>query len=562
MVAQSLYVNTVAPADGALAAGSQTRRRKPGCLLQPSSTGQLLEGNPASPVDAAVGAGTQLVTKCQNYRTSQGCFSQLSSPPKLSQDNENPVQTEVENTSCGSTISSAEQPSSVKSDSFGNYCDDDSDGELVIIDDNDKYISLDKPAGDEDTTSGSSTSDKIEMPTVIQEEEQSEDHVTSPRNGSRNETQQKMEHGKLWLSRSLIFINTTLSVVALSSIEEAYQKHCKETGKEALTTPVLARLIHSLFSDAIKCRLGPRGNQKIHYRKLQLKQTTVSFSQSTINTSENSTASVNSVNDSVDPTSDEIFNIYKQEERQPEDSGKQEHKNIKDKESVDEPEVRTNHVAVTEKDEKKEEKTGISETPSRENQMSQISMDDKEGCEIAAERLSKVLKWISNQGRKDVLLQVFAHSASCQLPSCTPVCLMFRRVRRHVVAARHSCSVLRVYSTLLRMHVSSCKSSDCGLPACPALRATKPVKRSIEQQENPSKRPAVSSGGVRFPSTLALAPRSPPSSLPGSPVNSPPLSPEVLSQGGEPHWQTHTPVQYVIVPVMPVIMPLPENRGA
>lgn len=95
-------------------------------------------------------------------------------------------------------------------------------------------------------------------------------------------------------------------------------------------------------------------------------------------------------------------------------------------------------------------------------------------CEINTQSLLQILEWFANHDGTNVLLYEFAHSASCQKKTCTPICLMFRRVRHHVVVSRHPhCSVLILYSTLLHTHVSSCVNDDCGLPACHRLKTTR-----------------------------------------------------------------------------------------
>lgn len=446
-------------------------------------------------------------------------------------------------------------------ESFSQDSDDGCEGEL-IIDDEEDDTSVSPPMA-----SSGSASDN-----AVQECEQNVCFSTHHRNGARNEAQQKMEEGKQWLTKSLMFVNTVLSVVPLSSIEEAYQTYCKETKKEPLTTPVLARFIRGLFPGAVKCRLGSRGSQRIHYRNLQLKslkvqaQASIGMSESIEKSGhlcETSTSIDAPVNDNVSPTVQESTNTSGQEEIQHIEDCFEEKENSKEF-IVPHEGGETQHIsAAGEKcDEKQEGKISTTEAPKQKNLKSQITREDnQEGCQPAAQRLSEVLRWIFSQGRKDVLLREFAHSASCQVLTCTPLCQMFRRIRRHVVAARHSCSVLRIYSMLLRLHVSSCNNSDCGLPACPALRATRPVKRSLGQQGNSPKRSAVQRpGGVLRPSSLALAPRSPATSLPGSPVNSPPASPEHFPHARGLNWPAQTgQVQYVIVPVM---MPFSDNRGA
>ena len=99
--------------------------------------------------------------------------------------------------------------------------------------------------------------------------------------------------------------------------------------------------------------------------------------------------------------------------------------------------------------------------------------DEVESCKHAAKRLSHVITWMKDNGHTKILLRDFAHSASCAVTKCSPFCMMFRRVRRHVVSTKHQCVLLRLYSLLLRLHVNSCNNDNCGLQACPTLRANK-----------------------------------------------------------------------------------------
>ena len=102
-------------------------------------------------------------------------------------------------------------------------------------------------------------------------------------------------------------------------------------------------------------------------------------------------------------------------------------------------------------------------------------------CLEAAKKLQQVLKYIHGQGKKEMLLRDFALSASCSKATCYPICLMFRRVRRHVVGHHGPCAVLRLYAMLLKLHVAKCTKMDCGLPACPALQKT----RKRDQRQAP-----------------------------------------------------------------------------
>jgi len=136
--------------------------------------------------------------------------------------------------------------------------------------------------------------DRLVMADVKEEEEDEEDDLevggqdveeySSPRHSGeesqaakkgrggpswRKKSQQKMDHAKQWIVDSFLLVTTTVSMVSLSDIEKAYNSACRREGREPLTMYVLARLVHQHFPEAGKCRLGSRGNQKIHYSKLQ-----------------------------------------------------------------------------------------------------------------------------------------------------------------------------------------------------------------------------------------------------------------------------------------------------
>ena len=109
----------------------------------------------------------------------------------------------------------------------------------------------------------------------------------------------------------------------------------------------------------------------------------------------------------------------------------------------------------------------------------------------AAKRLSHVITWMKDNGHTKILLRDFAHSASCGVIKCSPFCMMFRRVRQHVVSVKHQCVLLRLYTLLLHLHVNSCTNNNCGLQACPTLRAKKSVKGTpLESTKTVAKRPS------------------------------------------------------------------------
>ena len=96
-----------------------------------------------------------------------------------------------------------------------------------------------------------------------------------------------------------------------------------------------------------------------------------------------------------------------------------------------------------------------------------------EYCIKSTRRLSKVITWIKDKGDSKMLLREFAHSASCKNRNCRPFCKLFQRGRKHVMSAKHKCTLLRLYSLLLRLHVNACTDNNCGLEACPILRSKK-----------------------------------------------------------------------------------------
>ena len=91
-------------------------------------------------------------------------------------------------------------------------------------------------------------------------------------------------------------------------------------------------------------------------------------------------------------------------------------------------------------------------------------------CQDSARRLTHVMNWMKMNNEMPRFLKLFAHSASCRIRQCSAFCQMFKRTRQHVVEARHRCSSMRVYQVLLKLHVKSCTSNECGLPSCLILR--------------------------------------------------------------------------------------------
>ncbi|KAK4311125.1 hypothetical protein Pmani_017358 [Petrolisthes manimaculis] len=302
------------------------------------------------------------------------------------------------------------------------------------------------------------------------------------RSDLRNESLKKMRDGKAWLIKTLIFVESAVCSLSLCEVVDEYRSYCRSTNRTPVTTPVLARLIRSVFSSATKCRVGPRGSQKIHYRNLQWRQDACNCSiskslekpEETVSSNEFQKVElfVSSCNQDQEKTQLEDHqdsqvihseSLYKncievnvkQEsvDSLKDDDDKQVQENRKDLDPYsDEKESKSSE----EREEEQEGKLLVEEAPDRRNPGEEAQIKDNQGeCETAANGLSRVIKWMYEQNKMMTLLQYFAHSASCRNQTCSPICLMFRRVRRHVVGARHACSVLQVYSTLLRTHVST-----------------------------------------------------------------------------------------------------------
>ena len=124
-----------------------------------------------------------------------------------------------------------------------------------------------------------------------------------------------------------------------------------------------------------------------------------------------------------------------------------------------------------------EESEGKSDSVRDPNlQLLDNSVPIAEFCKGAAKRLSNVISWVKENEHTELFLRDFAHSASCKNINCNPFCKMFKRLRKHVMSAKHSCSLLRLYSLVLRLHVNTCTNNNCGLNACPILRTRKQLK--------------------------------------------------------------------------------------
>lgn len=358
----------------------------------------------------------------------------------------------------------------------------------------------------------------------------------------RSESVKKMRDGKSWLVTTLVFVDSALSCVSLREVVDQYRAHCRITKRGPVTTPVLARLIRSVFPGANKCRVGPRGSQKIHYRSLQWLQDASAFC-----TSETQELEVQSNQyelqegthrKSVSLTSEvkplisggSVCNQNQEQAQQEEEQQEFKegnHESLSKKQIKGEMMDEKSFILISKSEDSVEGDSAKKEKEPKEERSKDLGQQGKNGknesceetegqqednlltaeapeggdfrtgageqdnqgdCEAAAEGLSRVIKWMFEQNKMNNLLLYFSHSASCRNQICSPICLMFRRVRRHVVGARHACSVLQVYATLLRTHVASCNSENCGLPACPALRATQLKKRMIGEKVGTNKR--------------------------------------------------------------------------
>lgn len=318
---------------------------------------------------------------------------------------------------------------------------DDQDTKLVIVDSEED----DRKEGQEDAD---------DLSSGISDE--SQDGKVDRNPGWRKKSQQKMEYGKRWIASKLVSASTGGCMVPLSVIESTYLADCKREGQEPLLLSVLARLLHQQFPEAGKCRLGPRGNQKIHYSKLSLKVS---------NPSQQSNSATTPLTPAADERAEKTpFEGSTSPQMQSDGKGPQP---IMGGRGVEKKHCITGNAQST--------------SPSKP-----VLKDEDEGaaeCQEAASRLNQVVKKVSSQGKRNLLLKTFAHSASCRNNPCTSLCLMFRRVRRHVVSARHPCQVMLIYSIILKLHVATCDANDCGLTACPALRASRQIKRGLDTEE-------------------------------------------------------------------------------
>lgn len=319
---------------------------------------------------------------------------------------------------------------------------DEQDGRLVMAD-----------AGEGDTEGGQDEVDDLSSGTSGDE---SQDGKTDRSPGWRSKSRQKMEYGKHWILKNLVFVKAGGCLVPLSVIEKAYHLDCQRENQQPLSLSVLARLLHQQFPEAGKCRLGPRGNQKIHYRKLRWQGNDSAKQSSSVTTpltpAVDNRAEKTPFEGSLSP--------------QMQEDGK-------------EPQPSVSGSGM----ERKQHMTGAGVSASPNQQSAKDNDEGEKECAEAAARLQQVVKKVFSQGKRDMLLKTFSHSGKCRNTPCTSLCLMFRRVRSHVVGARHACKVLVIYSILLKLHVASCVSDDCGLTACPALRASRQIKRGLDDEQ-------------------------------------------------------------------------------
>lgn len=339
---------------------------------------------------------------------------------------------------------------------------------------------------------GEDEQEEADDPFLGTDGDESQDGKMECNPGWRKKSKRKMEYGKKWIVRNLAFEKDGGSMVPLSVIARKYVDDCLREHQDPLLLSVLARLLHQQFPKAGKCRLGSRKNQKIHYSKLKWLV-------------DNAAQQCNSATAPLTPSVDEKAEKTPFEgSLSPQMQG-----------DVKEPQpIMSGGRGV----EKRQHMTSEAVTASpSQSPVGDIDEGEKE-CPEAAGRLEQVVKKMCSQGKRDLLLKSYAHSASCRTATCSSLCLMFRRVRTHVVTARHVCKVMRIYTVLLKSHVSLCVDNDCGLTACPTLRLSRQNKRCLdgEQKEQQQEKLCVKL-------SPDLMPSSPPSKLsPDFMPNSPP----------------------------------------
>ena len=128
-----------------------------------------------------------------------------------------------------------------------------------------------------------------------------------------------------------------------------------------------------------------------------------------------------------------------------------------------------------------------------------------ESCKNAAKRLSNIITWVKDNDDPKILLREFAHSASCGKVNCTSFCKLFQRLRKHVMSAKHKCTLLRLYSLLLRLHVNACTNNNCGLQACPILRSRKQLKQNECEKAESVTRKSCSNYKIKSKKTFLIS---------------------------------------------------------
>ena len=110
-------------------------------------------------------------------------------------------------------------------------------------------------------------------------------------------------------------------------------------------------------------------------------------------------------------------------------------------------------------------------------------------CMTGAIRIVRIMRWLMSQDERkkifNIIIKTFSHSASCNKRLCCLLCIMFRKVRLHMYMCRQPCHVLRYYIVLLKLHVKTCTSDNCGMGNCPELRKLREGKnKTREELEN------------------------------------------------------------------------------
>jgi hypothetical protein len=110
-----------------------------------------------------------------------------------------------------------------------------------------------------------------------------------------------------------------------------------------------------------------------------------------------------------------------------------------------------------------------------------LKIDREAECVDHSEKLKIVVLQHARECKLYKFLVTFAHSNQC-LKVCDDTCLMFRRVRNHLIknyksSQQHKCSVLKMYSQILKLHVDICIEEECGISLC---KTNKEKRREIK----------------------------------------------------------------------------------